>query len=228
VGLGYHLHDASGRPIVFDSPITLLPADLPPASSLEVQARVHAPLEPGTYTIQWDAVRESGGWFSWRGSDTATTQLIVEPGPARVQASAASGFVLPLPVRIQLWTAAWEMFRDYPLLGVGVDNFHVRFGDYSGVEESKTGTHAHSLYLESLADTGVIGTLTLAWLLLTAAYLACRGLLSEPDRSRWILRAALLASLTAWVVHGVVDDLQRFWPVGVALWVILGLIARGA
>jgi hypothetical protein len=37
----------------------------------------------------------------------------------------------------------------------------------------------------------------------------------------------LLASLVAWLVHGVLDDLQRFWPAGLAFWIIVGLIARG-
>jgi putative inorganic carbon (hco3(-)) transporter len=152
---------------------------------------------------------------------------VVEPSPAHEQSSETGPVVLPKPVRVQLWSAAWAMFSDYPVLGVGADNFHVRFGDYSGVPESKLGTHAHSMYLESLADTGVVGLLALVWLLVTVLRLAIEGLLSEPDRDVWILRAALLASLVAWLVHGVLDDLQRFWPAGLAFWIIVGLIARG-
>jgi len=137
--------------------------------------------------------------------------------------------LLPKPGRVQLWAAAWAMFTDYPVLGVGPDNFHVRFGDYSGVPESKLGTHAHSMYLEALADTGVVGFAALAGLVGVAVWLGLRGLVLDANAgSVWVYRAALLASLTAWLVHGLLDDLQRFWPVGLALWVILGLIARGA
>ena len=80
----------------------------------------------------------------------------------------------------------------------------------------------------SLADTGVVGFVALLWLLLTVLRLGWRGLLTHPERSVWLMRAALLASLIAWLVHGLVDDLARFWPAGVALWIVVGLIVRGS
>ena len=40
----------------------------------------------------------------------------------------------------------------------------------------------------------------------------------------WPWRAAVLASLSAWLVHAVLDDFERFWPASVAFWLIAGLI----
>jgi hypothetical protein len=248
VAVGYHVLEPTGRPIHFDGAATPLPGDLTPSASADLVAHVQAPSEAGTYLIEWDAVREGIAWFSWGGSSTAITRLIVEAGssstattrlvveagsPASQAAPTADaqtrGVLLPKPGRVQLWAAAWAMFTDYPVLGVGPDNFHVRFGDFSGVPESKLGTHAHSMYLEALADTGVVGFAALACLVGVAVWLGLRGLVLDANAgSVWVYRAALLASLTAWLVHGLLDDLQRFWPVGLALWVILGLIARGA
>jgi O-antigen ligase len=71
------------------------------------------------------------------------------------------------PPRTEFWSAALEMARDHPLLGVGPDNFRWQFTSYSGVAADNLGIHAHNQYLETLADTGVVGLLS--FLLLVAA-----------------------------------------------------------
>ena len=40
----------------------------------------------------------------------------------------------------------------------------------------------------------------------------------------WPWHAALLASVTAWLVHALLDDFERFWPTSIAFWLIVGLI----
>jgi O-antigen ligase len=114
------------------------------------------------------------------------------------------------------------MARDYPLTGVGPDNFRWRFSEYSGVAEDNLGIHAHDQYLESLADTGVLGFAAFLWLTLSLVRLAVRRVRRAP-REDQIWRAALLASLVAWLTHAAVDDFERFWPTSVAFWLIVGL-----
>jgi hypothetical protein len=228
VALGYHLLHTDGTPIAFDGPATLLPTDVPPNSSLDVIARVHAPPVAGAYLVEWDALREGVAWFSWRGSPTVAMNLLVVPSPPRAVALPTDApVVLPRPSRVQYWTAALGMLRDEPLLGVGPDNFRVRFDEYSGMDEAHVGTHAHSLYLESLADTGVLGFAAFAGVLLCLGR-ACIRALGEPFEANWLLRAALVASLAAWLVHGVLDDFERFWPAHVAFWIVVGLLVRAS
>ena len=55
---------------------------------------------------------------------------------------------------------ACEMWADHPLLGVGPDNFEVHYQTYSGaigIDPRAEPRGAHNLYLESLAETGVLG-----------------------------------------------------------------------
>jgi O-antigen ligase len=126
------------------------------------------------------------------------------------------------PPRTRFWSVAVEMLRDEPLLGVGPDNFRWRFADYSGVDADNLGIHAHDQYLETLADTGVLGFLSFAWLLAALIVRSIQCLRQSPREDRpW--RAALLAGLSAWLVHAVVDDFERFWPTSVAFWLIAGL-----
>jgi putative inorganic carbon (hco3(-)) transporter len=63
--------------------------------------------------------------------------------------------------------AAIHMFGDFPLTGVGPNNYPVRYLDYSqrigldprAEERTGVGQEPHNLYLEVLAETGFVGTL---------------------------------------------------------------------
>jgi hypothetical protein len=224
VALGYHLLRADGTPVDFECVGSLLPSDVPPNASLELLAHIQAPSTPGSYRVEWDAVREGIAWFSWRGSPTAQTELIVEPGgPGDDRTGAAGGGTpvrLPQPSRVQFWSVAWAMFWSQPLLGVGPDNFRWRFGDFSGVPVTNVGVHAHDQFLETLADSGGVGLLAFGWLLMSLLRQAARGLLVDAS---WVWRAAVLASLSAWLAHALLDDFERFWPASVAFWLLAGL-----
>lgn len=67
--------------------------------------------------------------------------------------------------RSDLWHVGWEMFKDHPVKGVGLDNFQVlapqytrRAGELQYVELVAENPHVtHNVYLQFLAETGVIG-----------------------------------------------------------------------
>ena len=55
---------------------------------------------------------------------------------------------------------AWNMFRDNPILGVGVGNYNSYYQTYSrklGLDSRLTDRSAHNLYLEVAAERGVLG-----------------------------------------------------------------------
>jgi O-antigen ligase len=60
--------------------------------------------------------------------------------------------------RINSWIAGWNMFLDNPL-GVGGNNFQVRFPEYQSGYFSRVmwGRVAHSLWFTLLPETGIIG-----------------------------------------------------------------------
>lgn len=62
--------------------------------------------------------------------------------------------------RTSKFAIGWNMFMDYPVLGVGVNNYNFRHDDYARNVGNTTNTQvksAHSLYLEILAETGIVG-----------------------------------------------------------------------
>jgi O-antigen ligase/polysaccharide polymerase Wzy-like membrane protein len=127
------------------------------------------------------------------------------------------------PPRTEFWSVATQMAADYPLLGVGPDNFRWLFDSYSGAQANNLGIHAHNQYLETAADTGVLGLA--AFLVLLASLLLGGARALRAAATDWPWRAAVLASLSAWLVHALVDDFERFWPTSVAFWLIAGMIA---
>ena len=118
--------------------------------------------------------------------------------------------------RSELWHAAWRMWLDHPLLGVGAGNFELDLPAYGvfGVR-----THANSWYLQSLAEGGlVLFTATIALLAAIAVSFV-----------RWIARApwalAAVAASLALALHQTADFLVFYPKVGDTWWLLLGTAA---
>ena len=64
--------------------------------------------------------------------------------------------------RVQAWEAAWQMFKNNPLTGVGP----TMFSDARGAESGHW-KNVHSLYLEIIAELGLVGTVAFAAFLIS-------------------------------------------------------------
>jgi O-antigen ligase len=121
--------------------------------------------------------------------------LLVLPQPLAQRVSSLADVVTTNPVALQDTAlrgraaenlAALRMWTEHPLVGVGPDNFESRYLGYSaaiGIDPRPEQRSAHNLYLESLAETGVLGGLaffSILGLALTGAWRA-RKLLERPD-----------------------------------------------
>jgi|SRR5579859_134314 len=63
--------------------------------------------------------------------------------------------------RYVLNVAAWRVFKEHPILGVGpgqfAEHYSTVYGNRVGLVEQRKTYRGHNLYLETLAETGVIG-----------------------------------------------------------------------
>ena len=145
-----------------------------------------------------------------------------------------SKFGRVLDDRLSLWTAAWAMFRDAPWFGHGFHTFVLFYHAYlQGVELSAwvpidqhaSVPWAHNLYLETLAEQGVIGFAGLSGMLGFGLLTVWRVRQTLPLEACF-LASGVFAGLVGFCVAAMVElSFLRQWVVMI-LFVLLGVGAR--
>lgn len=68
--------------------------------------------------------------------------------------------------RVAIWKTGLRIVQDNWLLGIGIDNFSNRFGDYvDWMEYQKVGMSGHNDYLTVMAELGLVGFLIFSYLI---------------------------------------------------------------
>ncbi len=129
--------------------------------------------------------------------------------------------------RIDIWLVAWRAFLDAPWTGIGAGNFVPqsidRLTTEPGVELIKShlltgqGIEVHNIYLEGLAERGVLGLGTLVVFLLATLY----GLVVAARRHRSTVVSALAPMLVAFCVAAFFLSVSN----SKLLWMLAGLAA---
>ncbi len=102
--------------------------------------------------------------------------------------------------RLLLYEGAWEAFREHPVAGIGLGAFRIVFPDVASKALGRvvrTSDHPPSLYLGTLAESGLAGASLLALLMLGVIRSTSRALTLEGDShdDEAVLRAAAAASM---------------------------------
>lgn len=124
--------------------------------------------------------------------------------------------------RGKIWAAAGDMLRDYPVTGVGIDQFYqvygTRYVDPGGWSERYT-SHPHNLVLDFWLQLGVFGLVVLAGIVWITGRLAWTIRTGE----RHIVGVALAAGLLGGLAHGLVDNFFFLPDLATFLWLTLAL-----
>jgi O-antigen ligase len=125
--------------------------------------------------------------------------------------------------RLELWRASWNMGRDRPLQGVGLDNFLYQYPQYRlpGADSEPFLSHPHNLVLDFWLSLGALGLLWLAWAVVTVVQVARRCLRAAEAEQR-ALALALTASLVVGALHGLVDNSYFLPDLAVLFWLAVG------
>jgi len=129
--------------------------------------------------------------------------------------------------RITFWKAGLRMFSDHPLTGVGVGNFPVAYErEYAGNDYSLKEWVCHSIYIQSLSELGLSGTVPFLILVGLLFYLN-----SQTRRQLLANSPNALRSLEYWLATGLDFALVGYLSSGAFLavlfyphlWILLGL-----
>ncbi len=118
-----------------------------------------------------------------------------------------------------------QMFRDHPLLGVGLNNYQVNYQRYSqplGLDPRTERRSAHNLYLESFAETGLLGGVVFCSMLCVLVYGARRTRL-ELKRRGDVEQAELVSAVTIGAIGFFVAAVFLHASFAYHMWFLIGL-----
>ncbi len=116
-----------------------------------------------------------------------------------------------LGTRSELWSAAWLLYRQHPLLGIGADDYEFELSR-AGYPELRT--HANSQFIQAAVDGGIPLFAAFVWATLQPILTLWRRAAAHP------LVAGMFGALVGLAFHQVLDDMTFFTKVGIELWAL--------
>jgi len=133
--------------------------------------------------------------------------------------------------RLNRWSSAWRMFKKRPFFGWGPGTYVFQYAPFQLSNEATIistnageNGNAHSEYIGPLAESGVIGTLTIILIILLVYY---RGSLLYHQLPKGELKNVVLATLLGlltYVVHGLMNNYLDTDKASVPFWGFIALI----
>ncbi len=106
--------------------------------------------------------------------------------------------------RLDIYTAAIELFKEKPLTGQGLFTFGRGLVRLPGINPDKPHSHAHDAPLQIAAELGVLGLAALAVTLFVGIRTMQANWRASPARERLVLAGAI-GAVTAFAVHQLTD-----------------------
>jgi len=210
---------------------TYLPIDIASGETVEMDVAFITPDTPGRYVLVIEPFGNHIGTFSAANTPPLAIPLELGGGLARrfdiPEPATEFGQGIPAkttPERDVLWRAAWNMWQEHPILGVGTGQFRKVYQDYSDDAAPDERLETHNIILESLANTGVVGLGVMLFLLASAIWCQFRLVrIRSFEESKRLLSLGLLVALVAYISHGILDFF--LWQNGVTFlfFALLGL-----
>jgi len=139
-----------------------------------------------------------------------------EPPPAGESRFASGG-----TNRYDFWTVAWDLFRENPVRGIGVENFQEEY--YLRGSSGEEPRFPHSLPLGVLSQTGLVGALLLGGALALALISAAGARRGPPAR-----RAAAAGALAVFAPWAAQASIDWFWELAALTAPALAMLGAAA
>lgn len=119
--------------------------------------------------------------------------------------------------RLMQYRSSWEIIKDHPLVGIGWGQFPLRFQEYKS-DKAKIFDHVHNLYIHFVAETGIIGLLSVLYIfyrVLVKKFLAT----ARKSRLIYVFAGVFIAS----AVHNIFDVTFLYSQIGLILILIAAI-----
>jgi len=251
VQLAYHLMDEHGRLYCLDVRRYPLPHDVEPGAhqvlEVPVPAVACAPRCRGKWDLVWEhvtwfdptvrqimfGIRAMGGRLPERGREAdgppECRSGVYLPPPPRVATLQQAGRVLQHQKvelgRWRLYALAWDLWRQRPWVGWGLDAFRLRLAEMAGGVWPTGTVTSNQLFFELLVGGGIIGVGLLGLWTIPLSIRLGRRLLASDEGVVYRWMALLIGSTGLW------DFMMGFYVV-LVLWVVsvawgMGVVQTG-
>ncbi|OGF20423.1 hypothetical protein A2Y83_02870 [Candidatus Falkowbacteria bacterium RBG_13_39_14] len=134
-------------------------------------------------------------------------------------------------LRRNMWKETIEMLRDRPILGAGLAGYQQTVAPYHKMDFVEVYLYPHNIILNFWSETGLLGLIAFIWLLavffasaIPLLYKEGLGVVKVPHfpKEETGVVAALLASMSVLLIHGLVDVPYFKNDLAILFWVIWG------
>ncbi|SHI98342.1 O-antigen ligase family protein [Lutispora thermophila] len=127
--------------------------------------------------------------------------------------------------RTYIWEGTINMIKDFWVTGVGYGYwaFKNTFLEY-GIKGSKA-WHSHNMYLEIMAEMGIFGILTFAWVVLSIFVTTIKFSKKTKDRYFSYVSIGLLCGFLSIMVHGVAEHILYMPKSVILFWMFAAFIS---
>lgn len=124
--------------------------------------------------------------------------------------------------RILIWQSAWNMFKDHPILGVGLGQYTVNYQQKYISPQAKEPNlgHAHNNFMQMLAENGIVG---FAGFIVMFGYIILKNSI-EWIKTKNVYALMIIASTVCLILQGFTEYNVGNSAVIKMYWLILGLL----
>lgn len=127
--------------------------------------------------------------------------------------------------RTFIWVSTINMIKDFWYSGVGLGiNAFQKLYNASYIREGVFAFHSHNLYLEVLAETGILGMLAFLGVIFSMFRRGITALLNTDDALIKTIVSALLGGMTAFLFHGISENSFYNFKIVFMFWFVISLV----
>ncbi len=136
-------------------------------------------------------------------------------------------------VRKKMWVETWEMLQDRPIIGTGLAGYQTAIAPYHKTKAIEIFLYPHNIILNFWSELGLFGLLVFLWIMILFYIEALKNIPKLEIRnlsakvgsaSGGKFEIAMLTSMTALLIHGLVDVPYFKNDLSVLFWLIIGLV----
>lgn len=163
--------------------------------------------------------------------------LPAESNPIFAELSSLTLSNITFKGRELMWLTTFNMIKEHPIIGVGVNTFRLNYQNYQAGFLNKqpeyipylgSAESPHNQFLEITAEQGSIGVLLFLWINIVF-FKSCMGLINQTPADEAHLREkmiviGIMAGVAAILIHGLVEFPLNLVPNAMLYWMYLGFV----